>query len=145
MDVGGGCGKLLTSILHMYLSMRGTLFDVCSVIAAAQESLKTHPCRDRCKMISGNVFEGISCGSDAYLLSSSIQDWDDECAIRILENCGRSMKQQSKALLVEFVVSAGGQKSWTDGHPAIGATIRSFMAFKFRLTRNLATAMFEVW
>lgn len=64
-------------------------------------------------MVSGNFFEGIPCDFDAYLLSSVIHDWDDECAIKILENCRRSMKQQSKVLLVEFVVPAGRQKSFS--------------------------------
>ena len=64
-------------------------------------------------MVSGNFFEGIPCDFDAYLLSSVIHDWDDECAIRILENCRRSMRPQSKVLLVEFVVPAGGQKSFS--------------------------------
>ena len=113
VDVGGGCGKLLTSILHMYPSMQGTLFDMCSVIAVAQERLKSHPCRDRCKLVSGNFFEGIPCDFDAYLLSSVIHDWDDECAIGILENCRRSMRHQSKVLLVEFVVPTGVQKSFS--------------------------------
>lgn len=113
VDVGGGCGKLLTSILHMYPSMRGTLFDMGSVIAAAEEGLKENPCRDRCKTVSGNFLESVPCDFDAYLLSSVIHDWDDECAIKILENCRRSMSQQSKVLLVELVVPAGGQKSFS--------------------------------
>lgn len=113
VDVGGGCGKLLTSILHMYPSMQGTLFDMSSVIAAAAESLKEHPCRDRCKMVCGSFLETVPRDFDAYLLSSVIHDWDDECAIRILENCRRSMRRQSKVLLVEFVVPAGVQKSFS--------------------------------
>lgn len=113
VDIGGGCGKLLTSILHMYPSMRGTLFDMRSVIAAAEQSLKEHPCRDRCEMVSGSFLEAVPCDFDAFLLSSVIHDWDDEGAIRILENCRRSMRPQSKVLLVEFVVPAGGQKSFS--------------------------------
>ena len=113
VDLGGGCGKLLTSILHMYPSMRGTLFDMSSVIAAAEESLKEHPCRDRCKMLSGSFLETVPCDFDAYLLSSVIHDWDDESAIKILENCRRSMRRESKVLLVEFVVPAGAQKSFS--------------------------------
>ena len=113
VDVGGGCGKLLTSILHMYPSMRGTLFDMCSVIAVAQESLKSHPCWDRCKLVSGSFFEGLPCDFDAYLLSGVIHDWDDECAIRILENCRCSMGQGAKVLLVEFVVPAGAENSFS--------------------------------
>lgn len=113
VDVGGGCGKLLTSILHMYPSMRGTLFDMSSVIAAADENLKEHPCRDRCNMVSGSFLETVPCDFDAYLLSSVIHDWGDDCAIRILENCRRSMRQESKVLLVEFVVPTGVQRSFS--------------------------------
>jgi hypothetical protein len=113
VDVGGGCGKLLTSILHMYPSMRGTLFDMSSVIAAAEESLKEHPCRDRCGMEPGSFLETVPCDFDAYLLSSVIHDWDDERAIKILRNCRRSMGQQSRVLLVEFIVPAGEGKSFS--------------------------------
>jgi hypothetical protein len=112
-DVGGGCGTLLANILHMYPYMRGTLFDTCSVIAAAQENLKAHPCRERFTMLSGNFLERIPCDVDAYLLSSVIHDWDDGCAIRILGNCRRSMRQQGKVLLVEFVVPEGREKSFS--------------------------------
>jgi hypothetical protein len=113
VDVGGGCGTLLTGVLQMYPSMQGTLFDTRSVIAAAQENLKTHACRDRCTLVSGSFLECIPCDADAYLLSSVLHDWDDECAIRILENCRRSMRTQSKVLAVEFVVPTGEEKSFS--------------------------------
>jgi hypothetical protein len=113
VDVGGGCGKLLTSILLMYPSMRGTLFDIRPVIAAAEESLKAHSCRERCTMVSGSFLESVPCDFDAYVLSSVIHDWDDERAINILANCRRSMGQQSKVLLVEFIVPAAGEKSFS--------------------------------
>lgn len=113
VDVGGGCGKLLTSILHMYPRIRGMLFDTRSVIAAAEESLKQHPCRDRCEMLSGSFLEAVPRDFDAYMLSCVIHDWDDACAIKILENCRRFMKRQSKVLLVEFVVPAGAEKSFS--------------------------------
>ena len=113
IDVGGGCGTLLMSLLFMYRSMRGTLFDIRPVIAAAEESLETHPCRERCNMVSGNFLDSVPCDFDAYLLSSVIHDWDDERAINILANCSRSMGPQSKVLLAEFVVPAGGEKSFS--------------------------------
>jgi hypothetical protein len=113
VDVGGGCGKLLTGILLMYPSMRGTLFDIRPVIAAAEESLKAHPCRERCTMVPGSFLESVPCDFDTYVLSSVIHDWDDERAITILQNCRRSMGQQSRVLLVEFIVPAGGEKSFS--------------------------------
>src|SRR4029079_5726704 len=35
VDVGGGCGELLTRIMRMYPALRGPLFDTPAVIAAA--------------------------------------------------------------------------------------------------------------
>src|ERR1700747_3158215 len=113
VDVGGGCGTLLTSILLMYPSMRGTLLDIRPVIAAAEQSLKAHPCRERCTMVSGSFLDSVPCDFDAYVLSSVIHDWDDERAIQILQNCKRSMGQQSRVLLVEFIVPARGEKSFS--------------------------------
>ena len=82
VDVGGGCGKLLTSILRMYPEMQGTLFDLPSVIADAQEKLGIDPCRDRCRLVSGNFLECVPRGADAYLMSTVIHDWDDDHAAR---------------------------------------------------------------
>lgn len=113
VDVGGGCGTLLTSILGMYPAMRGTLFDIRPVIAAAEQNLKAHPCRERCTMVSGSFLDSVPCGFDAYLLSSVIHDWDDERAIKIFQNCRRSMRPQSRVLLVELIVPAGGERSFS--------------------------------
>jgi hypothetical protein len=113
VDVGGGCGKLLVSILRMYPLMQGTLFDITPVIAAAQESLKADPCRERCTMVSGSFLEFVPPGADIYLLSSVIHDWDDEQAIRILQNCRRSMRRQSKVLLIEFLMPAEERVSFS--------------------------------
>ena len=87
VDVGGGCGRLLTSILRMYPSMQGTLFDMPPVVAAAQEKLESDPCRERCTLVPGSFLDFVPPGADTYLMSSVIHDWDDEHAITILRNC----------------------------------------------------------
>src|SRR5579863_3271729 len=57
VDVGGGCGRLLTSILRMYPSMQGTLFDMPLVVAAAERRLESDPCRERCTLVSGSFLD----------------------------------------------------------------------------------------
>jgi hypothetical protein len=81
VDVGGGCGKLLTNILRMYPSMQGTLFDIPAVVAAAEEKLESDPCRERCTLVPGSFLDFVPPGADTYLMSSVIHDWDDEHAI----------------------------------------------------------------
>ena len=113
VDVGGGCGRLLARILGMYPSMQGTLFDVPPVIAAAREELGTDPCQKRYTLVPGSFLDFVPPGADAYLLSSVIHDWNDEHAIKILKNCRRSMRRHSKIVMLEFVVPAEGQASFS--------------------------------
>ena len=113
VDVGGGYGRLLTSILRMYPSMQGTLFDMPPVIAAAREKLDSDPCRERCTLVSGSFLDFLPPGADTYLMSSVIHDWDDERAIMILKNCRRSMKRNSRIVVLEFVVPTGEQSSFS--------------------------------
>lgn len=113
VDVGGGCGRLLTGVLRMYPSMQGTLFDMPSVVAAAQEKLDSDPCRERCALVPGSFLDFVPPGADAYLLSSVIHDWNDEQAIKILRNCRRAMRQHSKIVMLEFVVPVGEQVSFS--------------------------------
>jgi SAM-dependent methyltransferase len=113
VDVGGGFGKLLTRILRMYPAMQGTLFDMPSVIAAAQEKLKADPSRKRCTLVPGSFLDFVPPGADAYLMSSVIHDWDDEQAARILRNCRRSMRPHGRVLLLEFIVPPGEQVSYS--------------------------------
>ena len=113
VDVGGGCGRLLTSILRMYPSMQGTLFDMPPVIAAAREKLESDPCRKRCTFVPGSFLDFVPHGADTYLMSSVIHDWDDEHAITILRNCRRSMRRHSRIVMLEFVVPTGEKASFS--------------------------------
>jgi hypothetical protein len=113
IDVGGGSGKLLTAILEMYPEMDGTLFDLPSVIAVARESQGANSHPNRCALVSGNFLESVPGGADAFVLSTVIHDWEDDQARRILMNCRTSMKQDSRLLLVEFIVPDGGKASFT--------------------------------
>lgn len=53
--------------------------------------------------MGGDFFNEVPGGGDAYVLKHVIHDWDDERAVRILENCHRAMSPQGKLLIVEGV------------------------------------------
>jgi hypothetical protein len=113
VDVGGGCGRLLTSILQMYPSIQGTLFDMPPVVAAAKGRLEYDPSRERCSLVPGSFLDFVPPGADTYLMSSVIHDWDNQRAIKILTNCRRSMRQHSKIVMLEVVMPAGEQASFS--------------------------------
>lgn len=113
VDIGGGYGKLLTSILDVYPQMRGVLFDLPAVIDGANTQIESLACRERCAAVAGNFLQSVPRGADLYMLSGVIHDWDDQGAHLILRNCRNSMRANGRILIVECVVPDGGEPSFS--------------------------------
>ena len=109
VDVGGGHGSLITSILRNNPQLHGTLFDATEVIAGVHSKIEAAGIAHRCEALAGDFFESVPPGGDAYILKWIIHDWDDERAIRILSNCRTQMTADCKLLLVDCVVPEGDE------------------------------------
>src|SRR5947209_1206625 len=72
VDVGGARGGLLAAVLSDNPNLQGVLFDIPTVVAESGEELSGVEIVDRCKVISGDFFESVPEGGDAYLLSNVI-------------------------------------------------------------------------
>lgn len=107
VDVGGGHGVLLNTILKANPSLQGVLYDMPSVVKGAVSLLESEGLNDRCQIQGGNFFKSVPRGADAYILKHIIHDWDDANAEKILQNCGNAMASGGKVLLVETVIPAG--------------------------------------
>jgi O-methyltransferase domain/Dimerisation domain len=101
VDVGGGNGFLLASILARHSTMQGVLFDQEHVVVGAGPVLEAAGVADRCRVVGGSFFDAVPAGGDAYILKSIIHDWDDEEAVAILRVCRRA---GGVVLLIERVV-----------------------------------------
>jgi hypothetical protein len=99
-DIGGGIGTQLVSILDAAPSSRGILFDQPHLAA---ESISHH----RMEVVSGDFFESVPTGADAYLLRWIIHDWAESQAAAILKSLRRSMKPTAHLVLVESVLREG--------------------------------------
>lgn len=107
VDVAGGHGFLLGSILAKYPKMRGVLFDLPHVVGGARSKLAAMGVVDRVQTMSGDFFQSVPAG-DAYIMKNIIHDWDDEKSIAILRSCARAMTSNNgKVLLVEMVIPPG--------------------------------------
>lgn len=109
VDIGGGHGGLLTSILRRNPQMGGILFDSPQVIDGARESIQSSDVAQRCELVSGNFFESVPSGGDAHILKWIIHDWDDEKSLAILRNSHRALAENGKLILVEAVVPPGSE------------------------------------
>jgi hypothetical protein len=104
VDIGGGQGLLLKTILLACPGSRGILFDQPQVIASADQALSSPELRQRCQLIAGSFFESVPTGGDVYLMKVIIHDWDDRAAIDILRTCHRAMSATATLILVERVI-----------------------------------------
>lgn len=109
IDIAGGQGRLLTGILESQPSMRGVLFDLSHVLEGAREVVKGSTAAERVEFASGDFFESVPGGGDAYIMKHIIHDWDDERAITILKNIKQAMNDGGRVLLVESVIEPANQ------------------------------------
>jgi hypothetical protein len=106
-DLGGGNGTLLAALLRANPSLKGLLFDTPAGVADAPRVLADAEVANRVEIVSGDFFEKIPEGCDAYLLKSVIHDWDDERSLAILWNCRAAMPPDGTLLVVEPVLPTG--------------------------------------
>ena len=111
VDIAGGHGMILSSIVRQYPGMRGILFDLDHVLAGAAPVLEQMGVKDRIQLATGDFFKAVPSGGDAYIMKHIIHDWDDEKATLILRNIRKQLegKPNGRLLLLEGVIQSGGE------------------------------------
>lgn len=106
VEVGGGHGSFISSILLANPNMKGILFDQPYVIEGAH-IIKDLGLEDRCEQIAGNFYESVPSGGDAYSLKHVLHGCSDEQSITVMKNCHKAMVDNGKLLIVERIVGSG--------------------------------------
>ena len=109
VDVGGGQGLLLASLLQTNPHLTGILFDLPEVVARGGSMLEKWDVSKRCTTVGGSFFASVPVGADAYILRHIIHDWGDDKAHEILRNCRDAARPAGKVLVVERLVSSDYQ------------------------------------
>jgi hypothetical protein len=104
IDVGGGDGRLIVTILQANPQMKGVLFDLPHVAEKAKQRIADAGLVGRCEVVTGDALVSVPSGGDAYILSRVVNSFDNERAIVILQNCHRTITHKGKVLLVERVL-----------------------------------------
>jgi O-methyltransferase domain/Dimerisation domain len=107
VDVGGGQGRLLATILADSPQASGIVFDQAAVTAQVPAVLAEFGVGERCAVQSGDFFATIPANGDLYLLSSVLHDWNDEQAASILRGIAAAMSKHARVLIVENVIAPG--------------------------------------
>jgi ubiquinone/menaquinone biosynthesis C-methylase UbiE len=109
VDVGGGSGNLLGTILTANPSLRGVLLDLPQVLSDARHKLEATGVADRCEFVGRDFLQGVTEGGDVYIVSHCIHNWDEVSCVQILANCRRAMAPRGRLLIVEAVIRAGDE------------------------------------
>jgi hypothetical protein len=105
VDVGGGDGTFLATLLAGCSETKGTVFDQPHVVAGAPEVLKQAGVEQRCRVVAGSFFADLPPHADAYILKFILHDWDDDRSVQILTACRRAMAGHAKLLIIERVLA----------------------------------------
>jgi hypothetical protein len=108
VDVGGGHGQLLASMLDVAPGAEGVLLEQESLLPDAEERLRQAGVLARCRLEAGSFFEQVPGDGDLYVLRRVLHDFDDERALAILGTIRRDMPAGATLLLLESVVPPGG-------------------------------------
>ncbi|GCB50879.1 methyltransferase [Streptomyces sp. NL15-2K] len=109
VDIAGGSGQLLASVLNAAPGARGTLLDLEHALPIARAHLERAVGDDRAALVAGDMFTSpFPKDADTYLLSRVLGDWPDDDCVRLLRKVRESMAEHSRLLVIELVVQDGG-------------------------------------
>jgi hypothetical protein len=112
MDVGGGNGSLLASVLKAHPKVRGVLADLPHVLERAQQrGFLGGELQVRSSMHACDFFREVPPGCRTYMMKNVIHDWDDDDGVAILANCRRAVPVDGALLLVEWALPEGNLDS----------------------------------
>ena len=115
LDIGGGGGALIASLLRTYETMRGGVFDLQGVIdhivpffvkGGQFEDLEARvPSRN---LIPGNFMAEIP-SFEVYVMKWVLHDWKDEESVVILKNIRKAILngEKSRLVVLESILSDG--------------------------------------
>ncbi|MFE9246420.1 methyltransferase [Nocardiopsis sp. NPDC006938] len=101
VDVGGGNGSLLVTLLKRFSRPRGTVVDLPGPAAAARANFREAGLADRADAVAGSFFDPLPVSGDAFVLGWILHDWDDDAAVAILRRCAEAAGPAGTVLVAE--------------------------------------------
>lgn len=149
VDVGGGRGAMLASVLKSNPHLTGTLLDLPHVVANAERTMSEAGVADRVTLVPGSFFDEIPASGDVYLLSRVIGNWNDADSLRILKSVRSVMKPDSRMVIVGQTPSANDRTHYPRQldlymFALLGARLRSYDEYQELFTQVNLTAT-EQW
>jgi len=92
VDVGGGTGAMLASLLRRHPQATGAVIDLPGTVARAGEIIDSFGVSGRMTVKGQSFFDPLPAGADLYLLKGVLNDWADEPTVAILRRCAEAAR-----------------------------------------------------
>lgn len=112
IDIAGGEGTLIRTILRTNPHLSGILFEIPETVPAATQAIEHAGLSERCRVVSGDVFDAVPAGGDLYTLSYVLIDWNDRNCAKVLSNIRRAIHPTGKLLVIDSVITEGNDYTW---------------------------------
>ncbi|MFF7458138.1 methyltransferase [Kitasatospora sp. NPDC008115] len=104
VDIGGGQGHVLASLLEKHPALHGTLLDLPKVVAGADPRLREGGAfAGRARLVPGDCRVDIPVVADLYIIKN-ILEWDDASTRRTLANVVAAARPGARVVVVENLV-----------------------------------------
>jgi 2,7-dihydroxy-5-methyl-1-naphthoate 7-O-methyltransferase len=100
VDVGGGTGAMLASLLRRHPRVRGILVDLPGTVARAAGIVEDPAMAGRMTVAGQSFFDPLPAGADVYLLKSVLNDWPDEPTVAILSRCAEAARPDGRVVIL---------------------------------------------
>jgi len=105
VDVGGGDGTVLQTLLLRFPSLKGILFEQPTLEEVARSRFAAEPeLQGRYTIKTGDFFQSLPDGGELYIFKHILHDWNDDQVMQILANCRRVMHSGRKGIIIEQLV-----------------------------------------
>ncbi|MGI5183695.1 methyltransferase [Dactylosporangium sp. CA-152071] len=137
VDIGGGDGSLLSTVLVATEGASGVVYDIEPALRETPGVLEAAGVSGRCEVQRGDFFRSVPPGADAYLLKHILHDWDDDASARILRNCRDAVAADGKILVLTSVVPAQDEVTDPMARRVLAMSDMEMMAFHSGRERTL--------
>jgi len=120
VDVGGGTGAMLASLLRRHPHTRGILVDLPGTVARASEIIESFGVGDRMTVEGQSFFGPLPAGAELYLLKSVLNDWPDEPTVAILRRCAEAAEAAEAAATAKASIAILGGVSADEAPRSLG-------------------------
>ena len=99
VDVGGGTGSMLVSLLRRHPRASGILVDLPGTVARAAGLIEDSAVADRITVAGQSFFDPLP-PADLYVLKKVLNDWPDDPTIAILRRCAEAARPAGSVVVL---------------------------------------------